>query len=100
MLETVRAAGADEMPILDLTALNQGGDIKPVADRLRHACVTTGFFYVANHGIPQQVIDDLFATTKHYFDLPTEQRLAHRMDEKYRRGFMPQGTSIRASRQT
>ncbi|MBV8838528.1 MAG: 2-oxoglutarate and iron-dependent oxygenase domain-containing protein, partial [Alphaproteobacteria bacterium] len=91
MQHKVRAASADEMPVLDLTALNAGGDIKPIAERMRHACVTTGFFYVANHGIPQAVIDNLFATTKRYFDLPMEQRLAHRMDEKFRRGFMPQG---------
>jgi isopenicillin N synthase-like dioxygenase len=91
MPNAVRAASADEMPILDLTALTTGGDIKPIAERMRHACVTTGFFYVANHGIPEAVIDNLFATTKRYFDLPMEQRLAHRMDEKFRRGFMPQG---------
>lgn len=91
MQSTVRAAAADEMPILDLSALNDGGDIAPIAAQLRHACLTTGFFYVANHGIPEPVIDDLFATTKRYFDLPLEQRLPHRMDEKYRRGFMPQG---------
>jgi isopenicillin N synthase-like dioxygenase len=91
MHQTVRAASADEVPILDLTALTAGGDIAPIAAKLRHACVTTGFFYVANHGIPQSVIDELFATTKRYFDLPMEQRLNHRMDEKFRRGFMPQG---------
>jgi isopenicillin N synthase-like dioxygenase len=91
MLQKVRAASADEMPILDLSALTAAGDIKPIAAQLRHACVTTGFFYVANHGIPQAVIDNLFATTKRYFDLPMEQRLAHRMDETFRRGFMPQG---------
>ncbi|HMK78432.1 MAG TPA: 2-oxoglutarate and iron-dependent oxygenase domain-containing protein [Xanthobacteraceae bacterium] len=91
MPNAVRAASADEMPILDLTALTAGGDIKPIAQRMRHACLTTGFFYVANHGIPQAVIDHLFATTKRYFDLPMEQRLTHRMDERFRRGFMPQG---------
>ena len=67
-MSTVRAAAADEMPILDLTALNDGGDIAPIAAKMRHACVTTGFFYVANHGIPTQVIDGLFATTRRYFD--------------------------------
>jgi isopenicillin N synthase-like dioxygenase len=91
MPDMVRSASADEMPILDLTALNDGGDIAPIAAKLRQACLTTGFFYVSNHGIPESVIDGLFGATKRYFDLPVEQRLAHRMDEKYRRGFMPQG---------
>src|SRR5260370_2145917 len=91
MPDKVRSASADEMPILDLTALYDGGEIAPIAAKLRQACLTTGFLYVFNHGIPESVIDDLFAATKRYFALPTEQRLAHRMDEKYRRGFMPQG---------
>jgi len=52
MPDTVRSASVDEMPILDLTALNDGGDIAPIAAMLRQACLTTGFFYVSNHGIP------------------------------------------------
>ena len=91
MHQPVRAASADEMPILDLTALNSGGDLKPIAEKMRHACVTTGFFYVANHGIPDSVVSGVFDATARYFDLPIEQRMPHRMDEKYRRGFMPQG---------
>jgi isopenicillin N synthase-like dioxygenase len=91
MSQTVRAASADEMPVLDLTPLNEGGDLTQLAKLLRDACVTTGFFYVARHGIPAAAIEGLFAATKRYYDLPMEQRLPHRMDEKYRRGFMPQG---------
>lgn len=91
MHQPVRAASADEMPILDLTALNNGGNLKPVAEKMRHACVTTGFFYVANHGIPENIVSGVFEATRRYFDLPIEQRMPHRMDEKYRRGFMPQG---------
>jgi isopenicillin N synthase-like dioxygenase len=91
MHQPVRAASADEMPILDLTALNNGGDLKPIAEKMRHACLTTGFFYVSNHGIPEHAVNGVFEATKRYFDLPIEQRMPHRMDEKYRRGFMPQG---------
>lgn len=91
MHQTIRAASPDEVPILDLTALTEGGDLTPLAKQMRHACVTTGFFYVTKHGIPEAVIENVFAATKRYFDLPIEQRMPHRMDEKYRRGFMPQG---------
>lgn len=91
MHQPVRAASADEMPILDLSALNNGGDLKPIAEKIRHACVTTGFFYVVNHGIPESVVSGVFDATARYFDLPIEQRMPHRMDEKFRRGFMPQG---------
>jgi isopenicillin N synthase-like dioxygenase len=91
MHQPVQPANADEVPILDLTSLNEGGDIRPIAAGLRHACLTTGFFYVSNHGIPEELAESVFATTKRYFDLPAEQRMAHRMDERFRRGFMPQG---------
>ena len=86
-----RAATADEVPVLDLAPLNTGGDLGLLAGMLRHACVTTGFFYVKNHGIPAPIFDGVFDATRRYFDLPEAQRLAHRMDERFRRGFMPQG---------
>ena len=91
MHQAIRPANADEVPILDLTALNEGSGIRPIADGLRHACLTTGFFYVSNHGIPEELVQSVFATTKRYFDLPVEQRMTHRIDERFRRGFMPQG---------
>jgi isopenicillin N synthase-like dioxygenase len=86
-----RGATADEVPVLDLTPLNTGGDLGGLAATMRQACVTTGFFYVQNHGIPASVFDGVFDATRRYFDLPEAQRLTHRMDEKFRRGFMPQG---------
>ena len=91
MQQTVRAARTDEVPVIDLGPLNSGGDLQPLARRVRQACTTIGFFYVANHGIPSPIFDGVFAATKRYFDLPEAQRLTHRMDERFRRGFMPQG---------
>lgn len=89
--QAVRAASVDEVPILDLAPLTDGGSIEPLAQALRQACLSTGFFYVKNHGIPQGLVERVFGTTKRYFDLPAEQRMAHKMDERFRRGFMPQG---------
>ena len=91
MNDIPRAATADEVPVLDLTPLTSGGDIVPLAARLRHACETTGFFYVRHHGVPQEVIDNVFAATRRYFDLPLHERLKMKIDDQFRRGFMPQG---------
>ena len=91
MQPSIRAARPDEVPVVDLGTLNSGGDLGPVAKEIRHACETIGFFYVANHGIPAAVFDGVFDATRRYFDLPEAQRLSHRMDERFRRGFMPQG---------
>ena len=32
------------------------------------ACETIGFFYVANHGVPKDAVDGVFAATRRYFD--------------------------------
>ncbi|MDB5407515.1 MAG: 2OG-Fe(II) oxygenase [Rhodospirillales bacterium] len=87
----VRPASADEVPILDLAPLLDGGALEPIAKKLRHACETIGFFYVTNHGIPAPVCDGIFNATRRYFDLRLDQRMPHLMDERFRRGFMPQG---------
>ena len=55
MQEMVRAARTDEVPILDLATLSSDGELAPLAKQLRHACETIGFFYVANHGIPEPI---------------------------------------------
>jgi isopenicillin N synthase-like dioxygenase len=86
-----RAASAEEMPILDLTPLRTGSDLTALAAELRRACETTGFFYIRNHGVSQHVIDDVFAATKRFFDLPVEERLKVKIDDRFRRGYMPQG---------
>ena len=89
---TIRAARPDEVPVLDLGPVNAGGDLRPLARELRRACETIGFFYVANHGIPNAIFDGAFHATRRYFELPEAQRLAHpALDERFRRGFMPQG---------
>lgn len=86
-----RAATAEEMPILDLSPLVAGQPIDALARELRRACETTGFFYVANHGVPRKVVDDVFEATRRYFDLPLEERLKLKIDDRFRRGFMPEG---------
>ena len=86
-----RAATPQEVPILDLTPLVTGGDITPLAGQLRHACETIGFFYVRDHGVPQKVVDDVFDATKRFFDLPLSERMLIKIDDRFRRGYMPQG---------
>ncbi len=86
-----RAASAEEVPVLDLTPLIAGGDLAELAARLRQACITTGFFYVKNHGVAQPVIDDVFAAARRFFDLPLAERMAIRIDDRFRRGYMPIG---------
>ena len=91
MLPSPRPADRSEVPVLDLTNLVHGRPIDALARELRSACETTGFFYVANHGVPQAVVEDAFVATQRYFALPLEKRLRDKIDERFRRGFMPMG---------
>ncbi len=86
-----RAATRDELPVLDLGPLLRGEPIDALARQLRHACETIGFFYVSNHGVPQVVVDNVFAATKRFFALPEAERLKIKLDDRFRRGFMPYG---------
>ncbi|HEX9466568.1 MAG TPA: 2-oxoglutarate and iron-dependent oxygenase domain-containing protein [Alphaproteobacteria bacterium] len=86
-----RPATRDEVPVLDLTPLNRGETLSGLARELRRACETIGFFYIANHGVPQAVVDNVFDATRRYFALPLADRMKLRIDERFLRGFMPQG---------
>lgn len=53
-----RACTAAEIPTLDLTRLYSSHleDRKALAAEIRDAGVNTGFFYIKNHGIPEETI--------------------------------------------
>ena len=46
---------------------------------LREAARGPGFFYLAGHGIPLQLIDDVLRLSRRFFDLPEEDKLAIEM---------------------
>jgi len=41
------------IPIIDLEPYLSNNNTKEVAERIRHTCKHTGFFYIKNHGVPQ-----------------------------------------------
>ncbi len=65
------------IPIVDLADTQTVGG--PARDRaaqdIHRACRETGFFYIANHGTDQKLIDDQFAMAKQFFDLPMEDKM-------------------------
>src|SRR3954471_2061250 len=67
----------DSLPILDISALDDGPDAAAVFQRqLREVTHEVGFFYLVGHGIPQELIDEVLAVSRAFFDLPEEQKLA------------------------
>lgn len=63
---------AATLPIVDVAGLSSSDPEKrrAVGLALRAACLDSGFFYCKGHGIPQGLIDAVFAETEALFDLP------------------------------
>ncbi|KAL3368749.1 hypothetical protein AABB24_009533 [Solanum stoloniferum] len=63
-------------------------DIHTSVTLLKQACLDSGFFYVVNHGISQEFMDEVFAQSKKLFDLPLEEKMKLLRNEKHR-GYTP-----------
>jgi isopenicillin N synthase-like dioxygenase len=50
-------------------------DRRKVAAEIRDACTRVGFFYIKNHGIPQELVDGVFQQAEQFFSLPFEQKM-------------------------
>jgi hypothetical protein len=70
-----RTPTLDEMPIIDLSTLD--GDEtarKALATKIKAAAENTGFFYVCNHGIPQDLIEGAVEQIKTFFNQSSEDK--------------------------
>ncbi|QHC61440.1 isopenicillin N synthase family oxygenase [Rathayibacter festucae] len=67
----------DSLPILDLSRLDQGEEEAGAFRRdLRETTHDVGFFYLVGHGVPQDLLDDVVAVSRRFFELSEEEKLA------------------------
>ncbi|KQQ00108.1 MULTISPECIES: isopenicillin N synthase family dioxygenase [unclassified Rathayibacter] len=67
----------DSLPILDLSRLDQGEEEAAAFRRdLRETTHDVGFFYLVGHGVPQDLLDDVVAVSRRFFELPEADKLA------------------------
>ncbi|KAK2465277.1 hypothetical protein APHAL10511_002631 [Amanita phalloides] len=66
-----------EIPVIDLTNVKNPdlGLRQALAKEIRDACVNVGFFYVKNHEIPTNIINEALEATKEFFSLPLESKM-------------------------
>ncbi|KAL2817909.1 2OG-Fe(II) oxygenase superfamily protein [Aspergillus cavernicola] len=70
-----RIPTADEIPIIDLTPID--GDLdarKQIASKIRAAAENTGFFYIKNHGIPEELIQRALHQAQSFFNQSAEEK--------------------------
>ncbi|KAF3326781.1 2-oxoglutarate-dependent dioxygenase [Carex littledalei] len=73
--------------ILNCISLSEPDVHKSVA-LLKQACLDSGFFYVVDHGISQEFMDEVFLQSKKFFDLPIKEKMKVLRNEK-NRGYTP-----------
>ncbi|KAI6039622.1 hypothetical protein EDC04DRAFT_2894967 [Pisolithus marmoratus] len=82
----------DSIPIIDIGHASTAEERAALARQIRDACVNVGFFYIRNHGIPEETIDKVLSAMKAYFSLPLEtkmkSKLYHRQGAHFR-GYEP-----------
>jgi isopenicillin N synthase-like dioxygenase len=86
------AASFDEVPLIDIGGLRSGvpGAAQKVADAICRASTEVGFFYVVNHGVPQDKIDRAIAAAQAFFALPDETKARVKVNSRHR-GFLGMG---------
>ncbi len=89
--EQAKTVAVEEIPVIDFAPFLSGSeaDRSAVAASIGEACETVGFFYLANHGVPQDLIDGAFAASKSFFDQPMETRRKAAATLEHWRGYVP-----------
>lgn len=89
-LAPIRADATDEIPVIDLGPYlaEEPGAQARAADAVRHAFEDIGFYFIINHGVPQQLIDDTFAAAKRFHEQPLDDKLKLKLNE-YNIGYLP-----------
>src|SRR5689334_10102102 len=72
------------IPGLDLGPYLRGepGAIDTLGSQLRWMCENVGFFYIANHGIPESLIERTFAASRRVHAMPVESKREIKLNEQ------------------
>lgn len=91
---SVQTSFIDQLPVIDLAGLRTvaPGAISSIAKAVRDACRTMGFFYIVNHGIPDDLQQHVLAEAGRLFDLSNQQKKSLDIKKsKHMRGYFGYG---------
>ena len=89
-LEGRRIAFAS-VPVIDIGPLLDGSGKAAVAAEMGRAAREVGFFYIRNHGVPQDLVEAVFARSRQFFALSRERKEALHVAKSApaQRGYIP-----------
>ena len=92
------AAAAAQIPLIDFGPCFAGepGALERTAAVVRNACENVGFFYAANHGVPEELVDRAFAASRRFHALPLADKLKLRLNEN-NIGYLPINASVQGA---
>lgn len=85
----------DNIPVVDLGGLADGATSEARAATvaaLKDALETSGFAYLAGHGVPETAVEQMQKMNTAFHDLPIEEKMALKINE-FHRGYMPMSSS-------
>jgi isopenicillin N synthase-like dioxygenase len=101
---TAAKLSRDEIPVIDISPLLCGeGDAKAATvQAIGDACRNIGFFYIVNHGVPDELIARVYAEAKRFFALPVEVKAEIAIEKSpcHRGWFMMGGENLDPEKQT
>ncbi|KAL5566892.1 hypothetical protein UlMin_030056 [Ulmus minor] len=77
-----------KLPVIDLAEMNKNYDClhrKQVVEEIKLACETWGFFKILNHGIPQDVMDEMVEGVRRFNEQSKEEKTKFYSREKMRK---------------
>lgn len=84
-----------DIPIIDFSGVRASDppSMRRVAAEIHDACTTLGFFYIANHGVPDAVIERAADAARNFFAFPVETKRQVSANANHR-GFHAQGDAL------
>ena len=76
-------AATRAIPLIDFGPAFRGepGGLDAVAAEVRRASENVGFFYLKNHGVADEVVDEAFAASRDFHAMPAEEKRRLAIDE-------------------
>jgi len=89
------------LPIISIESLfDSAADTTEVASAIYQACTSSGFFYIAGHGVSLELFDRLDSLSRRFFALPQAEKLRWEMAKGGRawRGYFPLAGELTSGR--